>query len=263
MDGFKIWKTLFEEGIKGTIRGDECFGWLRTSSALGVKLVTGCALCSDYSNLKEYTKYGIPEQEVPPFLNRRKGETFATWRDRLYQEYRIPTILSALSDLKLSYVEQISPLLAKKILYRVRQLPDRLRTEKKIIKNIIRSISPKIEFATSAATASPGDIFKGKRLAGVLRSELSSDYAKKIFREEFLDLILKGIKTEPEEKISKARSASLRSYAKKYLPLFLIRAMRMFSPPAVDKNVLAFRIFLISKMNEILKEDSLMKKGLY
>ena len=39
--------------------------------------------------------------------------------------------------------------------------------------------------------------------------------------------------------------------------------MRMFSPPAVDKNVLAFRIFLISKMNEILKEDSLMKKGLY
>jgi hypothetical protein len=213
--------------------------------------------------LKEYTKYGIPKQEVPPFLNRKKGETFATWRDRLYQEYRIPTILSALSDLKLSYVEQISPLLAKKILYRVRQLPDRLRTEKKIIKNIIRSISPKIEFATSAATALPGDIFKGKRLAGVLRSELSSDYAKKIFREEFLDLILKGIKTEPEEKISKARSASLRSYAKKYLPLFLIRAMRMFSPPAVDKNVLAFRIFLISKMNEILKEDSLMKKGLY
>jgi hypothetical protein len=263
MDGFKTWKTLFEDGIRGTIRGDECFGWLRTSSTLGVKLVTGCALCSDYSNLKEYTKYGIPTQEVPLFLNRRKGETFATWRDRLYQEYRIPTILSALSDLKLSYVEQISPFLSKKILSQVRQLPDSLRTEKKLFKNIIRSISPNIDFATSAAIASPGDILKGTELTGVLRNQLSSDDAKKIFPEEFLDFILKGLKTEPKEKVSKARSASLRSYARKYLPLFLIGAMRKVSPPAVDKNVLAFRAFLISKMNETLKEDSLVKKGLY
>ena len=260
MDGFKIWKTLFEEGIKGTIRGDECFGWLRTSSALGVKLSTGCALCSDYSNLKEYTKYGVPAQESPQFLNRKEGETFATWRDRVYQEYRIPTILSALSDLKLSYVEQISPFLSKKILYQVRQLPDRLRTEKKIFKNIIRSISPKIDFATSAAIASPGDIFKGNQFVELLRNELSTDNAKKIFTEEFLYLILKGMKTEAKEKISRARSVSLRSYAKKYLPLFLIKAMRKISPPAVDKNVLAFRVFLVSKMNETLKEDSRMKK---
>ena len=262
MDGFNIWKILFEEGIKGTIRGDESFGWLRASSALGVKLSTGCAVCSDYSNLKEYTKYGIPAQDSPQFLYRKNGETFDMWRDRLYQEYRIPTILSALSDLKLSYVEQISPFLSKKILYTVRQLPDRLRTEKKLFKKIIRSKSPKVDFATSSANASTNDIFQEKRMVDFLKGELSSVNAKKIFQPEFLDFILNGIKTESKGKKIGARSGSLRSYAKKYLPLFLIRAMRRVSPPAVDRNVLAFRVFLISKMNEILREDSVMKKSL-
>ncbi|HEV8507568.1 MAG TPA: asparagine synthase-related protein [Chitinophagaceae bacterium] len=260
MDGFEIWKTLFEEGIKGTIRGDESFGWLRTSSALGVKISTGCALCSDYSNLKDYTKYGVAGQDAPQFLDRKNGETFAMWRDRLYQEYRIPTILSALSDLKLSYVEQISPFLSKKILYTVRQLPDRLRTEKKLFKKIVRAMSPKVGFATSSANAWVGDIFQEKRLVEFLKSELSSVDAKKLFTEEFLDFILKGIKSETKEKNSKARSNSLRSYAKRYLPLFLIRAMRKVSPPVVDRNILAFRVFLIYKMNEILKEDSLIRK---
>jgi len=260
MDGFKIWKTLFEEGIKGTIRGDESFGWLRTSSALGVKLSTGCALCSDYSNLKEYTKYGVPVQEAPHFLDQKNGETYAKWRDRLYQEYRIPTILSALSDLKLSYVEQISPFLSKKILYIARQVPDRLRTEKKLFKKIIRSKSPEVEFATSSANASMGDIFHEKRMVEFLKSELSSVNAKKIFAAEFLDFILKGIKSETKEKKPKVRSTSLRSYAKGYLPLFLIKALRKVSPPAVDRNVLAFRVFLIIKMNEILEQDSLIKK---
>lgn len=262
MDGFGIWKTLFEDGIKGTIRGDECFGWLRTSSALGVKLTTGSALCSDYLNLKEYISYGIPVQEVTQFLDRRKGETFATWRDRLYQEYRIPTILSALSDLKLSYVEQISPFLSKKIIQQIRHLPDHLRTEKKVFKNIIRTIGPKIDFATSEATALPGNIFKGTQFVEFLRRELASDEAKEMFRKEFLDSILEGIRSGSNEKISNKKSGSLKRYAKKYLPLFLIRAIRKVSPPVVDRHVLAFRVFLVYKMNEILKEDSLMKEDL-
>jgi len=262
MDGFNIWKTLFENGIKGTIRGDECFGWIRVSSALRVKLSTGCALCSDYSNLKEYRRYGIPTQQMPEFLKRRKGETFAMWRDRLYQEYRVPSVLSALSDLKFSYVEQISPFLSRKILRQVRQLPDSLRTEKRIFKNIVRAMSPKIDFATSAAVALVDDIFKRKQFVKFLRSELSSDNAKKIWREEFLDFILKGMKTEAKDKTSNSLSASLRSYAKRYLPLSFINVMRKISPPAVDKNVLAFRVFLICKMNETLRKDALTKKDL-
>jgi len=105
-----------------------------------------------------------------------------------------------------------------------------------------------------------GDIFHEKRMVEFLKSELSSVNAKKIFAAEFLDFILKGIKSETKEKKPKVRSTSLRSYAKGYLPLFLIKALRKVSPPAVDRNVLAFRVFLIIKMNEILEQDSLIKK---
>ena len=146
MDGFKIWKTLFEDEIQGIIRGDEGFGWDQVSSTLTVRLSVGCSLCSDYSNLKDYTKYGFPSQELPQHLNQRKGETLNLWRDRLYHEYRLPTILSALSDLKFPYVEQINPLLSKVILQQVRQLPDHLRTDKALFRKIVNSISPKVDF---------------------------------------------------------------------------------------------------------------------
>jgi len=106
------------------------------------------------------------------------------------------------------------------------------------------------------------DIFKRKQFVKFLRSELSSDNAKKIWREEFLDFILKGMKTEAKDKTSNSLSASLRSYAKRYLPLSFINVMRKISPPAVDKNVLAFRVFLICKMNETLRKDALTKKDL-
>ena len=122
MDGFRMWKTLFEDKIHGILRGDEGFGWNQVSSALTVRLTIGCGLCSDFSNLKDYTKYGFASQELPQHLNQNKWETLNAWRDRLYHEYRLPTILSALSDLKFAYVEQINPLLSKIILQQVRQL---------------------------------------------------------------------------------------------------------------------------------------------
>jgi hypothetical protein len=259
-DGFKIWKTLFEDGITGTIRGDESFGWLRASSAAGARISLGCGLCSDFSNLKDYKKYGFASQEIPQYINPRQGETLGTWRDRLYQEYRTPTFLAALADLKFPYVEQISPFYSKKVLGVARQLPDHLRTEKILFKKIVRSNGPKIDFATREATGLPDDILKRTQFVEFLRNELSSDHAKTLLPTEFLESVLKGIRIETEEKLVKANSFSIRSFAKKNLPRFLIRGMRKFAPPTVDPNILAFRVFLISKMNEILNEDCLIRK---
>ena len=255
MDGFKIWKTLFEDEIEGIIRGDEGFGWEQVSSALTIRLVIGCGLCSDFSNLKDYTKYGFPLQEIPKHLLQRKEETLNVWRDRLYHEYRLPIILAALSDLKLAYVEQITPLLSKEILQKVRQLPDHLRTEKVLFKNIVNSISPKIDYATVESTASYKDILKQKQIADFLKNELCSNDTKKVFPSEFLDVIFKGIQSEDKGKTAKANSFSFRSFIKKILPNFLINAILKVSSPSIDPNVLAFRVFLISKMNKILNDD--------
>lgn len=257
MDGFKIWKTLFEDGIEGTIRGDENFGWESVSSALNVRTSVACGLCSDFSNLKDYEKYGLPSQKLPEHLDQKKEETFSTWRDRLYQEYRTPTVLAALADLKLAYVEQINPFLAKSILKQVRQLPDHLRTDKALFKKIVASMSPKVHFASREATASTRDILSQKQVADFLRNELSLVQSKRIFSAEFLEFILRGIKSSSEGEAIKANSFSLRSYAKKHLPGFLKTMIRGVAPPRVNPNVLAFRVFLICKMNEVLSKDCL------
>lgn len=114
MDGLKIWRDLFESGVVGVIRGDEGFGWGEVSSELTVKLSVGCALCSDFDDLRDLeSKYGLGPQEIPSELKRTPGESLETWRDRLYHCYRLPIVLSALSDIKLAYVEEANPLIVE------------------------------------------------------------------------------------------------------------------------------------------------------
>ena len=48
---------------------------------------------------------------------------------------------------------------------------------------------------------------------------------------------------------------NFKSFIKKILPNFLINAILKVSSPSIDPNVLAFRVFLISKMNKILNDD--------
>jgi hypothetical protein len=256
MDGFKIWKTLFEEGIQGTIRGDEGFGWNKVSSALSVRLNIGCCLCTDFANLKDYKKYGFASQTLPEQLQQLKGETLNVWRDRLYHEYRLPVVLAALTDLKLSYIEQINPLLSRKILQTVRQLPDHLRTQKALFKKIVRSLGPEVDFATNVAEASAEDILKDKEMVTLLKKELNSNDAKKLFPTEFLDFILKDIKTKNQASTAKSTSFSVKSSISSITPGFIKKAIRKVVLPNIDHNILAFRVLLIIKMNHILKDLS-------
>jgi len=257
MDGFEIWKTLFKEGIQGIIRGDEGFGWGKVSSPLVVRYSTGCALCSDFSNLKNYQDFGLVTQEMPPNLIQREGETLAQWRDRLYHEFRLPTILSSLSDLKLPYVEVINPLLSRKILQQVRQGPDHLRTEKILFKKIVTSLSPEVDIAASGAIESPVNILMQKQFVNLLKQELSSKNAMSIFPDDFLDYVSEGIRTREQEKTTGIGLFSLKEFLKRILPRYIKNIIRdNISLPIVNPNILAFRVFLTSRMNAILNDDS-------
>ncbi|WP_282163379.1 hypothetical protein, partial [Ulvibacterium marinum] len=114
MDGFKIWKTLFEDGVQGIIRGDLAYG-IKLLDETIIRSFAGFALCTDLLNPQDYEKYNIPKQEVPDFIQKRDDESLNEYSDRLYRQYRVPTVVSALSDLKLGHVEQITPLLSRGI----------------------------------------------------------------------------------------------------------------------------------------------------
>lgn len=255
MDGFKIWKTLFEDGIQGIIRGDVGFTGHEAFSSLKMRKNINCLLCSNFANLKYYSKYGFPSQNLPQRLQRQKGETLELWRDRLYHQYRLPIIMSALSDLKFSYTEQINPLLSRIILQQVRQLPDHLRTKKILLKKIVISLSPRVNFATDEAEASPIDVLTKKEMVILLKRELSSNYAKKILPSEFLKFILKGTNTKEHASLVKSTLFSFKSSLTKNTSGFIKRTIRRVLRPNVDPNILAFRVLLIIKMNRILNED--------
>jgi len=254
MDGFRIWKTLFEDHVQGIIRGDEGFGWVSVNSAPEVTLRVGIPLCSDFINLKNYKEIGFPEHDLPAALKRQQTETLETWRDRLYHQFRMPVILAALSDLKLPFVEVINPLLSRAVIMKTRSLPDHLRSEKKLFKKVIHSIGPDIEFATSSALAEAGFILKSDSAVKLFKTELASHHCKSIMPDSFIQYLLENL-TVIESSVNNKQI--IKSFLKRFIPKKLLNGASLLGPArSMGVNTLAFRVFIISRMNTILVEDS-------
>jgi hypothetical protein len=257
MDGFRIWKRLFETGVCGIIRGDEGFGWSAVATPFDVRNSIGLLFLSDYPNLGDIQEWGTDKQVLPDYLTRRKHEPLDTWRDRLYHQFRIPVILAALSDLKCPYVEIVNPLLSKKIIYPVREMPDNLRTDKKLFRKIVAALSPEVGFARYSAIADPGDILKNSRSVDVMRKELYSDYAKHVLTRNFIDYVMRRVVVINEYKAKKQKKKLPTDIARKFIPSAIKgRLRRTVMKEKMDFNILAFRAYIICKMYKILDGDA-------
>lgn len=254
MDGFVIWQTLFKDQVQGIIRGDEGFGWVDVDSSINVRSRIGMPLCSDFSNLKNYEDFGIPRQSIPTNLQQRESESLEDWRDRLYHEFRIPVILAALNDLKLPYVEIVNPFLFREIIYKVRELPNKFRSDKALFKKIANSISPDIEYASAGANPSKKETLGSRGMVELIKHELSSS-SSSVFSREFIDFIMINLSVKDK---AKKKTKSLKVILASYMPKWMrISAKAIASKPSMDYNILAFRAFLVIKMNQLLAEDCL------
>lgn len=258
MDGFEIWKTLFKNNFEGIIKGDESLGWVSVFTDRQLRARVGIGMCTDYSNLKNYKTLGYVDQELPSHLLRKREESLAQWRDRLCQQFRIPVIKAALTDLKLSYVEVVNPLLSRNVIYTSRRIPDRLRHNKSLFKKIVNSISPRIPYARTSAIAKRNQLLRASALVELFKKELCSSEANALFPEEFLETILNGISSG---KASSANVLILKRFLFKFLPdKTLIHLVKRAPELALDNHILAFRIYLVCKMKRMLEEDALIFK---
>ena len=255
-DGMAIWRNIFESGKLGVIRGDETFGGPHSGSVLRSRLVTGFKLCKDFSNLEDYQQYGFEKQVVPEHLNAVPGvDTPGYYRDRLYQQFRMPFTLSALSDIKYAYTEMLNPFLTKKIIRQSRTLPDHLRNNKILFAGIIDEISPKIPYATEEATND--EIIKTPEAIALFCREIGSDYMKQLFPEEFLAKIL-GKLQKPHEASNHSMLHRLKKAVSSNLPLILKDNLRRnMLKPALDIGMLAFRIYVTGRIYKMFTEDAL------
>ncbi|UCG52466.1 MAG: hypothetical protein JSW58_02635 [Candidatus Latescibacterota bacterium] len=264
MDGFEIWKRLFENGVAGIIRGDECFGMRQpVFTPFGVRRYVNCLLLSDYTNLPDHVVSDLPKQSLPKSLEMYDGEPILRWRDRLYHHYRMPLFMSALNDLKCSYVEVINPFLSRSIVRQVRTIPDSLRLGRKPFMDMMNGVGPKIGYAERSAIDLPENIFGTKPVVELITDELCSSHAASVLPKSVIDYLAETVRIQRtgEEKHAE-------SFLKRHLPRPLTRAAGRitkrqrellrdrYNRPKLDPNVMAFRAFTISRMIRMLSDDA-------
>lgn len=255
MDGFAIWRELFQAGITGIIRGDEGFGWIEVASETDVRYSVGALLLEDYFSADLLRRWDLPAQRWPEELQRHSDETLPTWRDRLYHQFRIPVILAALNELKSPYVEIVNPLLSRRILGLVREMPDSLRTDKKLFRRLVRALGPRIPFATHAAIAEPKRILSAAPFVEFMREELSSVVAEGVLPDSLRRQILAGLRSDPGGAPS---PKPLLERVKQRVPRRVLMMLKRVLPPrrpSLDPYVLAFRATLLVGMVRMFEED--------
>lgn len=269
MDGMKMWKDFVEkEELHGIIRGDVVFHPFKVQTERFIRHRLGFQLCSDFSNLNKISKkFGFTEQEIPERLKIKKDESSYDWRDRLYQGFRVPSVHGALSEIKLTYVEMASPLLSRQIIETVREYPKKYRKNKDLFNTIINDLSPNIPYAKEEATISKVAILREAEIVNYLKTKLSSDFARNLLGSEFIDYVIQHIKSKDEKEYRESLIIKLKKSFQVFVydnfPDIIMYYYEKFRDnPKLDDNILAFRVFMIVRMSEIIQGDSQTLKHL-
>jgi hypothetical protein len=254
LDGFEVWRRLHAQGVFGIVRGDEGFGWERVLVQPAVRWSVGAVLLRDFFSSKLIGALELADQVWPTELERARGESLATWRDRLYHAFRIPTFLASLTDLKMPYVEVVNPLLSRRVLERVRAMPDTLRTEKRLFKRLVESMSPPIPFASRDAIPDLQLVVGGGAFMALARQEVLAGRDAGSLPGPFADYLLARLPApdSPSSTANGERGPWAReryfSFLRRVVPQPVQRSLRACSPRPPSCGSLAFRAAIVSRM---------------
>jgi hypothetical protein len=258
LDGFAIWRTFYESGIDGVIRGDEAFGWTPVRTEAEVRRSTCLTLLTDICDARTRGALDLPPQTVPSNLLRRPGESLATWRDRAYQQFRLPKLLAALTDLKCAYVEVANPLLFNSVIECVRTLPDRLRSDKRLWRTIVRSLEPDIPFAKRTAVYPLVSFISEPATLALMLEEMSSETARDMLGPEAavaLRSSVEGFLSNAERDGGHGSGSGRRPRRLRDTAAAVLGRIAGYERP-LDPRIFAFRAFLISRMCSLLRQDA-------
>jgi hypothetical protein len=254
LDGFAMWRTFAEQGRDGVIRGDEAFGWVPVRREADVRHADRLTVLDDTLDTEMRAAFELPEREVPARLQRRAGESLAAWRDRVYQQYSLPVLLAALTDLKCTYVEVVNPLLFGSVIDCVRTLPDRLRTDKRLWRNIVARRTPPIPFAKRTAVYPLKSFVADPATLELMLEELAP--AGDVLGADFAA----GLRRNVDERWASGRDGARgrgRVRPRRLERLLGRMAGRLAGTSRrVDPLILAFRAFLIARTCALFASDA-------
>jgi hypothetical protein len=153
--------------------------------------------------------------------------------------------------LKSTYMEIANPLLCESILNLVRQMPDLLRTDKALFKQIVQKIAPDIPFAEHAAILQASQFIYQPEMYNLLLDELATSKSSEILGRAVAHTLRRQLETRPTG-LSPARIArAVQS-----------RLGRRLSRRMFDSHQAAFRAYLASKTCQMLNRDAVFGSSL-
>ncbi len=259
VDGFEVWRTLRTQGLDGAIRGDEAFGSRFVRDAYEVRHTAKLTMLADYFAPEEIDALELPQQFLPPRLAQRQSETLATWRDRVYQQHRLPTFLAALTDLQTAYVDVTNPLLARSVLHCVRALPDRLRTSKRLWHKVARMPQHQIPLARRVAVLPIERFVSDTATIELMLAEMETtprdDALSAPLREWMCATLRAALCADPSERAQPRHPNLLSLLAPRVVRRTVQRLIAL--RPECEPLVFAFRAFIASRTIATLKEDTM------
>lgn len=253
-DGFTAWKRLFERGFGTILRGD-CPGWGSPydpiSESVARSINMHCTLVEDYPDAHLIRRLELAPQRLPDVLRQRPGETLPLYRDRLYNEYELPTCMAAFNDVKAAFLEVVNPLLGRDIVQVTSGLPDELRHLRAGFERLAATLVPGVPFAENPADEQPEVYLRRDNVRRELLEELSSVAAGDVISGAARDALTRDL----ERPLTEARS-QLKARVKAVVPRRLIRAVRPAPRPGTPTPRLAFRAYMASRMHAILRADA-------
>ena len=255
LDGFELWRKFRVNAVHGVIRGDHTFGGSPVRTRSEALHNAGLVTLEDHFPDDVLKWFDTPAQALPRLLAQRPGEPLGDWRDRLRQQFRLPAVLAALTDLKTPYVEVLNPLLCMPIIECNRRLPTGLRTGKQLWRDIVNTWAPGVGQARSPATVPVQSFLNDDTMLRRMHDELASAPAADSLGPGTSRALRSFVGCRLDERRS-TRSVPVRaaSATARKLGSAARRLRRM--PPRIDPVVVAFRGILVSRMHTLLAEDA-------
>jgi len=269
MDGFATWRSLYDSGVKGVIRGDHGFGPGPAppfGSETDVLHFNSMPRWRDHLGVPPLAEFGLPELDEQPWpesFDKLETESLEDWRDRLYQLYRIPFYQAGQSDLKAAYVEIASPLFVRQILELTRTHPEHLRNGKRLFTEVVTPYDVPVAYAVDSALVPPRNLMTNQGFKEVLCDELASLRFRNAFTGEFADFLLASfsvpralppgqglLEGPPRRRFRRLVPARLRS-----------RLRRVPKRKSLDLNWVALRAYIASRMLERMSVDARVGRG--
>ena len=253
LDGFAGLNALSADGIGVIIRGDTSFGgplWEPLDSEFAMRQTINLLLCREISNLAPHVeRFGLAGQRLPDLLPRHDCESLLSWRDRLYLQFRTATVLQALTETKSAFVDIVNPLMSRRALAVSCALPDDLRLDKALFREVVRDLVPDLPFARDHGGVTVPEVLNRPEVRRMLAASLASDTAREVFGAPFVDWVRREI-----DPLHRARVKALR----KLTSWLGGRRPAPGSPalPIVHPLRLAFRVHMARMMIDQLRADA-------